>query len=198
MSVLLFRILMFACVSAGIYFLVRAIRMLRKTFNGKLIIEIPFTQKKTAFRIEAKGVYAIWQKGQLFRKTPVNEFKLSLTNQLTGEEIRLRPTWFRVYSNGWDTGRTELKKFSAESGTYNLDITASNNDHQVEKFLTNLIPIKAVDEDKYFIEVRESQPVYYMLFAIPVMALSGLMIIAGFIGGLVGAEFATTFGIPVY
>jgi hypothetical protein len=71
MSLILYRVLFFCMVPFGIFILVKTIRMLKGVFSGEVIAEIPFTQKEVKFEIVKPGIYAIWQKGQLFRKTPV-------------------------------------------------------------------------------------------------------------------------------
>jgi hypothetical protein len=196
MSPLLFRILMFAIVAAGIYILVKVIRMLKNTFNGKVIAEIPFTEKQADFQLTEQGIYAIWQKGQLFRKTPLGAFKLKVTDHLTGSEVPLKPTWFQLHSNGFDTGRTELKKFSAQAGNYSLQIM----EQEVPKLIglvLGAVPFKPVEEDKYFIQIRESQPVYYVLFAIPLLSIAGFMMIGGLVAAIAGPQIATDFGIAL-
>lgn len=75
MSLIVFRILFFFLVPFGIFILVKTIRMIKGVFTGEVITEIPFTQKEVEFEISRPGVYAIWQKGQLFRKTPVDKFR---------------------------------------------------------------------------------------------------------------------------
>ncbi|MFD2145448.1 hypothetical protein [Mucilaginibacter antarcticus] len=55
--------------------MIKTIRLLKGVFNGEVLAEIPFTQKVTVFNITKPGIYAIWQKGQLFQRTPVDKFK---------------------------------------------------------------------------------------------------------------------------
>lgn len=190
----LFRILMFSMIPLGIFLLVKVIRMLKKTFSGKIIVEIPFQQKETTFELTTYGQYAIWQKGQLFRKTPVGDFSLQIQDE-NGNPIKLNPTWFRVRKNGWDTGSTELKKFKAPAGKFTLSILDQPDGNFIQKILKDSLPVKPVDQTQYFIQIRESQPVYYFLLAIPLLTLSGFLIIVGMVAGLVGPQIAIDMGI---
>lgn len=190
----LFRILMFSMVPIGIFLLVKVIRMLKKTFNGKIIEEIPFQQKSSTFELLESGHYAIWQKGQLFRKTPIGDFTLQIQDE-SGTIIRLKPTWFRVHKNGWDTGRTELKKFTAAAGKFTLFVLDQPDGNLLQKILKDTLPVKPVDQNQYFIQIRESQPVYYFLIAIPLLTLSGFLIIIGLVAGLAGPQIAVDMGI---
>jgi len=194
MEATLFRILMFSMIPIGIFLLVKVIRMLKKTFNGKIIKEIPFQQKLSTFELPEPGHYAIWQKGQLFRKTPIGNFKLQLQDE-SGKIIRLKPTWFRVHKNGWDTGRTELKKFTAAAGKCTLSILDKPEGTLLQKVLKDSLPVKPVDQNHYFIQIRESQPVYYFLIAVPLLTLSGFMMIIGMVAGLAGPQIAVDMGV---
>jgi hypothetical protein len=190
----LFRILMFSMVPIGIFLLVKVIRMLKKTFNGKIIAEIPFQQKTSTFELVEPGHYAIWQKGQLFRKTPIGDFKLQIQDE-SGIIVRLKPTWFNVHKSGWDMGRTELKKFTAAAGKYTLAVLDQPSGNFLQKILKDTLPVKPLDQDQYFIQIRESQPVYYLLIAIPLFTLSGFLIIVGLVAGLAGPQIAVDMGV---
>jgi hypothetical protein len=168
--------------------------MLKKTFNGKLIAEIPFAQKQTHFQLTDPGYFAIWQKGQLFRKNPIADFTLQILDE-KGTIIKLNPTWFNVQKNGWDTGRNELKKFSVIAGNYILQILNEPSGNRLQNILSNALPIKPVDEDQYFIEIRESQPVYYLLIAVPLLILCGGMIMFGLVASIVGSRMITDLGV---
>jgi len=185
---------MFSMIPLGKFLLVKVILMLKKTFSGKIIAEIPFHQKEAAFELTESGQYAIWQKGQLFRKTPVGEFSLQIQDE-NGNLVRLNPTWFRIHKNGWDTGRTELKKFKAPAGKFTLLILDQPDGNFFQKILKDNLPVKPVDQSQYFIQITESQPVYYFLIAIPFLTLSGFLIIVGMVAGLPGSQIAVDMGI---
>jgi len=184
MVIILLRIVLFCLIPVGIFLLIKTIRMLKKTFNGKVMAEIPFTQKETTFNLPETGVYAIWQKGQLFRKTPVDKFEMQLSRESDGAGIALTTSLLRPNMNGFETGRMEMKRFYAESGNYKLILRESSENSSFEQVFSDLFPAKMVDYDKYFIQVRESGPAYQMFLAIPLFLLSGFLIIGGFVCGL--------------
>lgn len=184
MIVILLRIVLFCLIPVGIFLLIKTIRMLKKTFNGKVMAEFPFTQKETTFQLPETGVYAIWQKGQLFRKTPVDKFEMQLSRESDGAGVTLTTSFLRPNMNGFETGRMEMKRFHAESGSYKLILRESPDNSSFEQVFSDLFPAKMVDYDKYFIQVRESGPAYQMFLAIPLFLLSGFLIIGGFVCGL--------------
>lgn len=184
MAIIFLRIALFCLIPVGIFLLIKTIRMLKKTFNGKVVAEIPFTQKETTFNLPESGVYAIWQKGQLFQKTPVDKFEMQLSRESNGEGVTLTTSLLRPNMNGFETGRMEMKRFYAESGNYKLILRESLENSSFEQVFSDLFPAKMVDYDKYFIQVRESGPAYQMFLAVPLFLLSGFLIIGGFVCGL--------------
>jgi hypothetical protein len=184
MIIILMRIALFSLIPVGIFLLIKTIRMLKKTFNGKVMAEIPFTQKETTFNLPEKGIYAIWQKGQLFRKTPVDKFEMQLSRESDGEGVTLTTSLLRPNMNGFETGRMEMKRFYAESGNYKLVLRESSENSSFEEVFSDLFPARMVDYDKYFIQIRESGPAYQMFLAVPLFLLSGFLIIGGFVCGL--------------
>ena len=181
MKLILIRILFFCLIPIGIFILVKAIQLFRKTFNGKLIIEIPYLQNGGKFSVTKAGNFAIWQKGQMFKRTPVDKFKLHIVEQLTKEEIKLYFSILRPHTNNFSTGRMELYRFYAPIGNYQIEFREGSNVSKLESLVSSIIPVKSVDLAKYFIEIRESQSQLMTFLAIP-MILLGMF---GTIGGLV-------------
>jgi hypothetical protein len=195
MSLIIFRVLFFCLVPIGIFILVKTIRMLKGIFSGEMIAEIPFTQKEILFDITRPGVYAIWQKGQLFRRTPVDKFKLKLNKVPSEEAVSLPKSFFSPSLNGMDTGRMEMNRFSAESGSYRLTVVEGSSVSIFEKIALSLVPAKPVDYSQYFIQVRESRPVYYMLAAIPLFTVSAFFMIGGLVAGFMAPDILTDMGV---
>ena len=181
MNLILIRILFFCLIPIGIFILVKAIQLFRKTFNGKLIIEIPYLQNGGKFSVTKAGNFAIWQKGQMFKRTPVDKFKLHIVEQLTKEEIKLYFSILRPHTNNFSTGRMELYRFYAPIGNYQIEFREGSNVSKLESLVSSIIPVKSVDLAKCFIEIRESQSQLMTFLAIP-MILLGMF---GTIGGLV-------------
>jgi len=97
------------------------------------------------------------------------------------EEISLKPTLFRVHSNNGNTARMELFKFSATAGKYQLELKEGSSVSLIERGVSSLFPLKMVDVENYYIQIRESQPFYYALFGISLITLAGLFIIGGLV-----------------
>jgi hypothetical protein len=188
-EIIIFRILFFCLVPVGVFILIKAIRMLKGVFNGELIVEIPFTQKEVSFEITRPGIYAIWQKGKLFRRTPVDKFQLKLHQVPSGENIPLPRSIFSPHLNGFETARMEMNRFSADRGSYCLNIVEGSSVSSFEKLAASLFPAKLVDYREYFIQVRESRPVYYMIAAIPLLILAGFCIFGGIVAGITAPDF---------
>ena len=195
MSLILFRILFFCVVPVGIVILIKTIKMLKGVFNGRVIAEIPFTQKEILFDITMPGIYAIWQKGQLFKRTPVDKFRLELYEVSQSKTVSLQRSFFSPHLNGMDTGRMEMYRFSAERGSYRLVLVEGTSISVFENLLTKMIPAKPVDYNQYFIQVRESRPVYYIIAAIPLFTLSAFCMIGGLVAGFMAPDILAEIGI---
>lgn len=195
MSLILFRILFFCLVPVGIAILIKTIQMLKGVFNGEVIAEIPFTQKEILFDISRPGIYAIWQKGQLFKRTPVDRFRPELNEVSVGKRIPLQRSFFSPHLNGMDTGRMEMYRFSADRGSYRLVLVEGTSISAFEKLFTSIIPAKPVDYNQYFIQVRESRPVYYIIAAIPLFTLSAFCMIGGLVAGCMEPDILADIGI---
>jgi hypothetical protein len=198
MSLTLFRILFFCLVPVGIFILVKTIRMLKGIFNGKVLAEVPFTQKEVIFEVTTPGIYAVWQKGQLFRRTLVDKYVLELMKEPSGEQVALARSFFNPHVNGFDGARMEMNRFSAQAGHYRLILKEKSGASIFEGLFYRLFPARPIDYTRYFIQVRESRPVYYMIAAIPLFTLSGLFIIGGFVAGFMAPHMLTDMGISFY
>lgn len=159
-----------------------------KSFGGKVLLELPFIQKKATFEITESGVYSIWQKGQYFRKLPVDKFKPVIYNEATKERIVLSPSIFRPNSNDGITVKIELFRFSAAPGKYSIDLAEGSSITKLESVLSAIFPAKKADIDKYYILVRESQPFYYVIIGIPLMAIAGILMIGGLVFGILADQ----------
>jgi hypothetical protein len=164
-------------ISIGIILLIKAIRILRKSFSGEIVVEIPFSQKITEFEITRSGVYAIWQKGPYIRKMPVDQFKPILKDISTNQEINLTKPLFRPNAKNLNTVKMEIYRFNAGVGRYSLEIAPGTSVSALERVISNLVPAKRAELDQYFLMVRESMPFYYSLAGILLSVLSGFLII---------------------
>ena len=176
----------------GIILLVKAIRILRKSFSGEVVAEIPFSQKKTEFEITTPGVYAIWQKGPYIRKMPVDQFKPVLFDVSSGQEVRLENPLFRPNTKDFSTVKMEIFRFNAEAGRYRIEIAPGTGISELERIISNLVPAKRATPDQYFLLLRKSIPFFHTLLAIGLLVLSGFLILGSVIFALPGSDPFTT------
>jgi hypothetical protein len=178
------RFLFFALIPIGVVVLIMAIRLLKKSLAGNIISEVPFAQKVSFFRLKEPGVYSIWQKGQFFRKLPVDQFRPVVFNNVTEEKVSLFPSIFRPNSNDGTTFKMELFRFTTGPGMYRMELTEGSSISGVEKFISRIFPAKKADLSQYYIQVRESQPFIFVIFGILMLCLSGFMMIGGLVFGI--------------
>lgn len=185
------RILFFCLIPVGILILIFSIRLFKKTFFGNIILEIPYSQKSAEFILSDHGTYSIWHRGQFFRKAPLDEFIPEIVNQASGLKIKLSSLLFRPNQNDGKNARMELFRFSAPAGKYTLKLIPGSSISGVENSIINLVPAKMVDYDKYFIQVRESQPAFLAIVAIVLLSLAGCCIICGLVFGILADQIFT-------
>ena len=182
----------FSLIPVGIIFLILSINSVRKTFNGDIILNLPYLQKSSQFVLTRQGNYSIWHEGQFFTKAPLDEFKPEITNRLTGQKIRLIPSLLRPNSNNGKSARMELYRFTAPAGEYFLELNEGSGISAIEKNIINMIPAKKVDYDKYFIQVRESQSRIKAFIGILFIGIGGLCIIFGLVLGILTDQIFKT------
>lgn len=181
MLITLIRILCFLLVPAGGYLLYFAIRMLRKTFAGRIIAEMPFSQQEMVFDIPEAGTYAVWLSGTLFSRSPVDKFELALTDHVSGVPVARAPSVLRPHVNGFDSARIEYLRFSAGPGRYRMTATEKAGKSWLERAVPLIAGTNKADDKNHSLQIRESQPVYFMLLSVFLLIVS----LAGIIGGLV-------------
>ena len=182
------QVLFFCLIPVGIVILIFSIKLVKKTFSGDIILEIPYTRKSAEFILTKPGNYSIWHKGQFFRKAPLDEFKPEIIDKSTGQKIKLSSSLFRPNSNNSKVARMQLYRFSATAGNYILELAEGSSISDVENNIIRLLPAKMVDYDKYFIQVRESQPLFHVLIGIVLIVLAGLCIIGGLVFGILADQ----------
>lgn len=171
-------------VPVGIIILIFSIKLVRPTYSGNVITEIPYTQKTSEFMLDKPGNYSIWQKGQFFRKAPLDQFRPEITEISTGNRIELSSRLFRPNANNGRKARMEIFRFSAMPGKYLLELKEGSSISGAEKRVIGIIPARTVDYDQYFIQVRESQSFLLSLAGIALMVLGGLCITGGMVSGI--------------
>lgn len=188
------RVLLFCLIPIGIFILIFGIRRLRKSFSGTVLLEMPYMQKNGQFAISKAGTYSIWQKGELLKKTPVNKFRPHIYNKETNEEVKLNlSVFFRPHVSSFSTGRMEFFTFYAEPGSYEIALKQGRSVLKIEGVFADIIPLKSVALDKYFIQIRASQPKIFAFLSILIILLGAFGIIGGFVLGLMADQLQLPF-----
>jgi len=182
------QILFFSFIAVGIVILIFSIKLVRKTFYGDIILELPYLTKSSEFVLTKPGSYSIWHRGEFFRKAPLDQFRPEITSKSTGVKINLIPSLFRPNANNWKKARMELFRFTAPAGKYVLELTEGSCIIGAENRVIRLIPARMVDLDKYFIQIRESQPRISAFTGIFFMILGGLCIIFALVFGILADQ----------
>lgn len=185
------QLLFFCLIPVGIVILIFSLKIAKKSFSGNIVLEIPYSQKSAEFVLSTPGSYSIWHKGQFFRKAPLREFKPEIVNKSTGLKIRLYPSLFRLNANNGKTARMKLYGFHAPAGNYTLTLAEGSSISGMEDKFIRLLPAKMVDYNKYFIQVRESQPAFIGLIGVVLIALSAFCIIGGLVIGILADQIFT-------
>ncbi|TDG35645.1 hypothetical protein EZJ43_13430 [Pedobacter changchengzhani] len=188
MPVLYIRIFFFCLMPIGSFILYHGIKILRKAFNGKVMLEMPYLQQTGEFTILKRGIYSIWQKGEMFRKTPLDQFSTHIYEKATQQEINLSNSLMSPRSNDFSTGRMEIYTFSATPSIYELRLQDGSSVLSVQIFISKLVPLPSVDLSKYFIQVRESQSQLFTLLGIPIVLVGAFGVIGGFVLGLLADQ----------
>lgn len=182
------QIFFFSLIPLGIIVLLLSLKFVQKAFSGRIILEIPYSQKAAEFTLNEPGTYAVWHKGQYFRRAPLDEFKPEIIDRSTGLGLKLSSFILRPNTNNGATARMEIARFSASPGKYVLQLSEGSTVSGVEQSLIRLLNVKMVDYDKYFIQIRESRPVSSVLIGILLLAFSGLCIFGGLVAGILSDQ----------
>jgi hypothetical protein len=75
----------------------------------------------------------------------------------------------------------QLFTFSAPAGNYRLELAEGTSVSHLERSFSSMIPVKEMEPANYFIQIRESQPMYLVFLGIP-MTITGFGCV---IGGIV-------------
>ena len=178
------RFLFLGLIPLGTALLIFSVRLVRKSWSGKVILEIPYTLKSAEFSLDKPGNYAIWHQGRFFTRAPLDEFRPEVTDLSTGDRLRLSSRLFRPHGNNGRNARMELFRFKALPGTYRLELKEGSSISGAENRLIGTIPAKRVEDESYFIQIRESQSRLLSLTGIIGMVLGGLCITGGLVSGI--------------
>jgi hypothetical protein len=189
MSVLSIRTLLLLIVPVGIFIVFKAIKLLRSAFNGDVLLALPYHDGVGNFTITKSGIYAIWHKGPVFKKTPLAQFQPHISSTTTGKEIKLNPSILSPRSNNFATGRMELFTFRAQAGHYELKLVPGSSTSRLQATVGNAMPLADIDLSLYSIEVKESQSQILTILAIPLLLLGILGIVGSLVAELLAEQF---------
>jgi len=188
MSILSIRIFLFILILIGIFIVFKAIKLLKNAFNGVKLLTLPYNDNLGHFTISKSGVYAIWHKGSLFKKTPLTQFRPHILNTATDKEIKLNRSILSPRSNNFDTGRVELFTFKAEAGRYELKLVPGSSTSIFQAMIGGAIPLADIDLNQYSIEIQKSQAQILTILSIPLLLLGITSIIGGLVVGLLAEK----------
>ena len=184
MTILYYKILLFCLTPLGLLLLIIAIRILWRATNGKILLTLPFNDRLGTFTVNQAGVYSIWHKGAILKKTPAGNFKPHIRNLATNEIIKTKVSIMSPRSNDFSTGRMELFTFNAPAGEYELSLTKGSSVSSFQKAIAKVIPLKDIDLDQYFIQIRQSQSQILTMLSIPLLLLGMAGMVCGLVFGL--------------
>ncbi|WP_114789605.1 hypothetical protein U0035_08695 [Niabella yanshanensis] len=188
MEIIYWRVLFFCLIPIGIFLLIKGIRLVGKSLSGTVLLEIPYLQKTGQFTVVKAGYFSIWQKGTLLKRTPVDQFRPYVYNELTNETLMLNFSLMRPQVNSFSAGRIQIATFRAEPGNYKLELGHGTSLSKWESLLANAVLFPKIDLTKYFIEVRTSQSPLFIFLAIPLILLGAFGIICGVVLGLLADQ----------
>ena len=188
MSLLTLKILLFCLVPIGIFILYKGVKLFRSAFTGQLLLELPYLDRMGYFTISESGIYSIWQKGPLLKKTPIAKFCPQICNTSTNQVINLSPSIMSPRSNNFSTGSMEMFTFAADVGHYQLNLVAGSSVSSFQKIIGDVLPFADIDLKKYVIEVRKSQSQLLTMLSIPIMLFGFACTLGGFVLGLLAEQ----------
>lgn len=188
LSIPIIRILFFCLIPVGSYILIRGIKLLKKSLNGRILLEFPYTQQAGTFSVSKPGNFSIWLKAPILSRTPIDLYQPQILNLDTKEELPISYSYTGMQSNSFSDGRAEIFTFAAQIGNYNLSLIEGNSTTGLDSLVTIISPAGNLNLSNYTIQVRESQPQYVAYLAIPIIILGGAGILGGFVIGLLADQ----------
>lgn len=168
-------------IPTGFFLFIISVKGAIRFAKSEMIYEMPYESGIGTFTLAAKGKYGLWISGQMFRKSPVGEFGLILTNERTGQSVSLCAPLVRTVVNGFDKSRMELYSFQAEPGTYRVSFCdEARIRDKVGAFFASAVIKRPIDRSLFSIQVyRHTSKILLVL-----CVLGTLFGAAGIIAGI--------------
>ncbi|MCL5244290.1 hypothetical protein M4I21_00610 [Cellulophaga sp. 20_2_10] len=187
MKIIIIKVLFFCLIPLGSVALYFSIKLLRKKFRGDLITEFSFLRNETNFIVDQPGNYAVWYKAVAFKKNILYTKKPRVINLKTKEPLKIRISLFGPRVNNFDTGVKEMYHFYAEKGEYTISLEDAL---KFKRALYNAIPNldKGISDSRAIVQVNKKHSGFFMIFSILAIVFSVLLIIGGFLIGLLADQ----------
>ena len=189
MSILMIRILLIAAIPLEIYILVKGIKILRKAFHGKIILEFPLAEFTSNFRLEKSGMYSIWWQAGFLTSIPVHLFKPKIINKNSIEVVSLNTSLLSPRTNNFDIARLEVYTFRTKKGDYSIEMVEGSSVNYFQTEVANYFSSnKKFDFSKIKIQIRESQSQFMTLLGIPICLIGGGGLLLSFVLSLLADQ----------
>lgn len=175
--------LFFCLIPIGLAMLVLGLRFVVKSFNGPILLEISFEEKSGNFFVSNPGMISIWLKAGFFRRIPVERFMPKIYREFSNEAIELDRSVLRPRSNIGRSSRIEVFTFEAGGGKYRVEIVPGTSVGKLETAIGKLMPGRAIDLAKCFVQIREGQSARYLVLGIFMIIFGFLFAVGGFMLG---------------
>ena len=156
--------------------MVVGIRAWIRMFTSKEITSWAFDKQQHTITIPAKGYYAVYIHGKLFRPVPL-DWHPEIVDDHSGEQIKVNTSFFGVQTTSFDRGKVELFGFHVERpGNYTLTMRPGtvgfigNVRQQIGK---HIIPVEdATSRGTWYLSVRTGNSLWQKIGLVPQMALA--------------------------
>lgn len=174
MSVVLWSILFFAMIPAGIALLVIGVRMVSATWGKANVADVSFAHPKTSFTITEPGSYSIWIQIPMLKRIDLFRYTLAIRDDM-GRRVRLMHPAFSMKINSVDTQRREIYRFDLREGTYELEIAEDPGARSVWN---------AAGASDTYVQIKRSTAYGWLLLQVLLLVVGLGSIIVGFVLGL--------------
>ena len=189
MSILMIQILLIAAMPLEIYILVKGIKILRKAFHGKIILELPLSEFTSNFKLEKSGMYSIWWQAGFLTSVPVHLFKPKINNKNSIEAVSLNTSLLSPRTNNFDIACLEVYTFRTKKGDYSIEMVEGSSVNYFQTEVANYFTSnKKFDFSKIKIQIRESQSQFMTLLGIPICLIGGGGLLLSFVLSLLADQ----------
>lgn len=162
--------------------MVVGIRAWIRMFTSKEITSWAFDKQQHTITIPAKGYYAVYIHGKLFRSVPLDWHPEIVDNQ-TSEQVKVNTVFFGVQTTSLDRGKQEMFGFRIKrTGDYTVTVrtgtagVAGNTHQRIVKHMSSIV--EATSKDELYCSIRTGNSLWQKIGLVPQMILA----FVGFLG----------------